>query len=63
MRFRFKMKELKEMSDDEMLRALVVERQSDCTNVYSPLCKRLASLYSTLDQQISKSKAIKHTVK
>lgn len=58
MRYRFTIKQLQEMTDDEMLRALVTERQSTVTNVYSPLAKRLADLYSKLDHKIQDQRAI-----
>ena len=35
------MEELQKKSDYEILRYIVIERQSDCTNIYSPLYKRL----------------------
>jgi flagellar hook-associated protein FlgK len=52
MRFRWTKKELEEASDDKILRSLVVERQSTCTNIYSPLYKRLQSIYNKLDKKI-----------
>lgn len=48
MRFRYTNKELRDTTDYEMLRCLVVERQSDCSNIYSPLYKRLQKLYNKL---------------
>jgi len=58
MRFRYTIKELKEKSDYEMLRCIVVERQSDCTNTYSPLYKRLAELKQKLENGESLTKDI-----
>lgn len=51
MKFRFTIKELDELSDTQMLRALVAERKNDL-NPYTPLAKRLAELYSKLDKQV-----------
>ena len=45
---RYTIKELKEMSDYELLEAIVSERKSDCTNYYSPLYKRLSILCDKL---------------
>jgi len=44
MRFRFTNEEIKTISDTELLRVLVVERKSTCTNVYAPLYRRLQEL-------------------
>jgi hypothetical protein len=52
MRFRWTIKELDEASDDKILKSLVVERQSTCTNIYSPLYKRLQSIYNKLDKKM-----------
>ena len=49
--FRYKMKELKEWSDYEMLKRIILDRQSTTTNVYSPLNKRLYNLYKKLDNK------------
>ncbi len=48
MRFRYTIKELEEKSDYEMLRCIVVERESDTTNMHSPLSKRLQALKQKL---------------
>lgn len=56
MRFRYTIKELQERSDYEMLQAIVVERQSDCTNRYSPLHQRLQRLYDKLNDKQPLSK-------
>ncbi len=48
MRYRYTIKELDEWSDYELLERLVTERQSDCTNVYSPLYQRLGKLHGKL---------------
>jgi hypothetical protein len=55
MKFRWTIKELNEKSDDEILRALVVERQSTL-NGYAPLYKRLAEIYDKLDVRIDKKR-------
>ena len=47
-KFRYTIKELEEFSDYKMLRAVVLDRQDSCTNVYSPLYKRLGELYNKL---------------
>lgn len=52
MHFRWTIEELTEQSDLEILRALVVERKSDLTNVYSPLAKKLGTLYAKLESRI-----------
>lgn len=49
MRFRWTIKELKEVSDHKLLETLITERQSTCTNVYSPLYKRLILLRANHD--------------
>ncbi len=51
MRFRYTIKELQEKTDYEMLRCICVERQSDCTNIYAPLYKRLARLMIKLERK------------
>lgn len=51
MRFRYKITELVTMTDYELLRCIVTERQSDCTNVYAPLYERLKNLYGKLDRK------------
>jgi len=48
MKFRYKIKELEKFSDYKMLSCVVQERMSSCTNVYSPLYRRLSNLYSKL---------------
>jgi len=48
MRYRYTIKEL-EMTDYEMLVHLIIERRSSCTNVYSPLHKRLVELQHKLE--------------
>jgi len=56
MRFRYTTKELTEWTDNELLYRLVIERQSDCTNVYSPLYKRLAEIKQKLKKKMPKLK-------
>ena len=48
-RFRYTMKELKEFSDYKLLAAIVLDRQSSCTNMYAPLYRRLQQLYHKLN--------------
>ena len=57
MRFRWTIKELEEKSDLEILRGVLSERRSDCTNVYSPLSKKLGELYSKIDRLIKSGKS------
>jgi len=49
--FRYTVKELETYTDYNMLKSIIVERQSTCTNVYSPLYKRLTKLYSKLQHK------------
>lgn len=48
-RFRYTIKDLKEFSDYKLLAAIVIDRQSSCTNIYSPLYQRLDQLYKKLN--------------
>ena len=52
MRFRWTIKELDKATDDEILRSIVVERQSDLSNAYSPFYKRLAEIKQKLADRI-----------
>ena len=55
--FRYTIKQLEEFSDEKMISAVMVERQESCTNIYSPLYKRLSRLYNRfyrLDQHNDK---------
>lgn len=54
--FRWTIKELTELSDLEIIRGILVERKESCTNMYSPLCRKLTSLYNTVDKAIRKGK-------
>ena len=58
MRFRYTTQELQEWTDNELLLRLVIERQSDCTNVYSSLHKRLDNVKCNLDRAIKKDKGL-----
>ncbi len=53
MKFRWTIKELKEFTDEEVLRGLVAERKSDL-HPYAPLAKRLNKIYEKLDEQVKK---------
>jgi len=53
MRFRWTMKQLKEMSDNEILRGLITERTSTL-HPYAPLAERLNKIYRNLDKKINK---------
>lgn len=48
MSHRFTIKELEELTDEEILRIVVMDRQGTTTNVYSPLNKRLNNIYNRL---------------
>ena len=48
-RFRYTIKELEEFSDYKLLAAIVLDRQSSCTNVYAPLYQRLNRLHTKLN--------------
>ncbi len=48
-RFRYTIKELQEFSDYKLLAAIVLDRQSSCTNLYAPLYQRLQRLRSKLN--------------
>ena len=52
MRFRWAIKELQEIDDYDFLEKLCIERQSDCTNIYSPLYKKLAEVIARLHIRI-----------
>ncbi|HRC03168.1 MAG TPA: hypothetical protein PLJ18_11995 [Niabella sp.] len=64
MKFRYTINELQNtshenyMSDLKLLRSLCNERKSTCTNVYSPLHKRLQALENTLSNAIDNNKTI-----
>ena len=47
-RFRYTMKELNEFSDYRLLAAVVLDRESSCTNSSAPLPRRLSQLYKKL---------------
>lgn len=53
MRFRWTIKQMQTLSDNEILRGLVAERTSDL-NPYCPLAVRLRAIYNTLDQAIAR---------
>lgn len=52
MRHRFTIAELNEMTDNEILQQLCRERQTNCTNIYSPLSKKLGQMIERLDTKI-----------
>ncbi len=56
MRHRFTIKELSEMSDDEIFCQLCVDRQTTCTNVYAPLFTKLSKIISKLGEKINKKR-------
>ncbi len=51
MNFRWTIKQLKESSDDFIIRSILAERMSDL-NPYSQLRKRLQKLYDKYDQLV-----------
>lgn len=51
MRFRWTMKQLEDMSTDEILRGIVSERMSDL-EPYAPLSKRLGKIYQELEKKV-----------
>ncbi len=59
MKHRYTIKELAKpddkdyLSDTKLLRAIVTDRMSDCTNIHAPLYVRLRKLYNKLDKQIN----------
>lgn len=57
MNFRWTMKELETMSDNEILRGLITERTSDL-NPYAPLSSRLNQIYKKLDKTIEQERIV-----
>ena len=51
MNFRWTKKQLKEYSDDRIIRSIIAERMSEL-NPYSPLRKRLQKLYNKYDSRL-----------
>ncbi|KKN60887.1 hypothetical protein LCGC14_0527580 [marine sediment metagenome] len=51
MHFRWTIQELKEWSNKELIKAFLRERKSSCTNMYSPLYKRLTKLEAQVDEE------------
>ena len=62
MKFRFTIAELLKkddsqyLSDLQLIRALITERQSEVTNVYAPLSERLGKLYNKVNAAIQQGK-------
>lgn len=62
MKFRFTITELLKkddsqyLSDLQLIRALISERQSGVTNPYAPLSERLNSLYKTVNKAIEQGR-------
>lgn len=54
MKFRWTMKELKEKTDDQIIRGIIAERMSDLS-AYTPLQKRLQKIYNVVDKRIEQS--------
>lgn len=59
MKHRYTMEDLERLSDNELLRGVVSDRMSDCTNVYSPLYEKLNELYSKLSKKIEQERSSK----
>lgn len=51
MPYRYTIKQLKELTDYEILRMIVRDRQETVTNIYTPLNVRLEKLMSKLDKK------------
>lgn len=60
MKHRYSIKELSEMSDNEMLRAIIADRMGDCSNVYAPLHKKLSYLYDKIDEKVKAERRKAH---
>ena len=52
MHFRWTMGELKEFSNKRLVKAIITERKSSCTNYYSPLYRRLTELEKWVEKNI-----------
>ena len=52
MRFRWTIKELKEVTNKKLIQTLIVERKSTCSNVYAPLYKRLQKLETWVEKEL-----------
>ena len=50
--FRWTIKDIKEMSDEEILRGLINERISDL-NPYAPLFRKLTAIRTELDKKVT----------
>lgn len=57
MKFRWTIKELKESSDDKIIRGILAERMSEL-NPYSPLREKLQSLYNKYDEKFKTEKIV-----
>ena len=52
MHYRWTIKELKETSNKRLIKAIISERQSTCSNPYSPLYRRLTELEKWVEKNI-----------
>jgi len=52
MHYRFTIKELKDLSNKQLIFRLINERQEDCTNIYAPLYQRLQKLRDWVEDNI-----------
>lgn len=53
---RYTIQELKEISNKKLIDEILAERQSDCTNYYSPLYKRLTALRTWVEKNVPEDK-------
>ena len=60
MRHRFTIKELDKMTDNEIFFQLCVDRQTTCTNIYSPLFTKLSQIRNRIEVKINKEIEIKY---
>ena len=51
-RHRFTIKELEETSNKGLILKLIAERQTSCTNPYSPLARHLERLYDWVKENV-----------
>lgn len=41
------------LSDNKMVRAILADRMGDCSNIYTPLYRRLQELYNKYDKLVN----------
>lgn len=62
MKFRWSIKELENLSDEEVIRGILAERKSEL-NIYCPLYKKINELYNLMDDLVNKKISIKKCLK